>query len=109
MALCISLPSFLKTKQMKKLILAALFILSTLIISATNFSIIAKPGLIKFNGGTIILNCEDHSYDNCDFDLDLPFGSYLYISKKDTATIIVDTTGVYELGEAKNNILRIIQ
>lgn len=94
---------------MKKLLLLGIFTLSTLLISATNFSIIAKPGLIKFNGGTIFLNCEDNSYEDCNFDLDLPYGNYLYVSKQKRATIIVDSTGVYELGEAKNNILRIIQ
>ena len=92
---------------MKKLLLFLIF--APLFMQATEFTLIAKPGKIRFKTGEIYLRCEDNSYDDCAYTLDLPNGTYKYNKRQDTVLIAVDSTGAYEVGEASSNKVKIHQ
>lgn len=71
--------------NMKKLIIISILIFSTFFISATEFTIVAKQGVIRLHTAVVSLVAKDSiSF----FELDLPDGKYLYISNDKDSCII---------------------
>lgn len=63
----------------------------------TQLTLVCQPGYLKTQGKTYILECKDNQGEDCIYHLDLPDGTYVYYSPKDTTTFTIDSGKVKEL------------
>lgn len=88
---------------MKKLLL--LLILIPMLLGATEFTLVGKPGKLLIPGGVVSLVCE-HEY--CFYDLDFPNGNYYYESN-DGDTCIITVNDPCPVISSNDEIVEIIQ
>lgn len=63
----------------------------------TQLTLVCQPGYLKTQGKTYILECKDNQGEDCIYHLDLPDGTYVYYSVRDTTVFKVDSGKVKEL------------
>ena len=63
----------------------------------TQITLVCQPGYLKTQGKTYILECKDNQGEDCIYHLDLPDGTYVYYSVRDTTVFKVDSGKVKEL------------
>jgi hypothetical protein len=62
----------------------------------TQLTLICQPGYLKCKDKTYILECKDNQGEDCIYHVDLPDGTYVYYSVRDTTTFTIDSGKVKE-------------